>query len=271
MLIDTHAHLNFKAFNKDRKQVIDRAQKAGVEKIIIPGAKIDSSVKAVEIANKYPNCYAAAGIHPHHTDEINTSIHNSIKVSDVIKQLSGLIKNRKVVAVGETGLDYHRYQGYPLISDEIKTKQKELFLLQFELAAKNNLPVIIHCREAQDDLLSILKQFSVNHKITGVFHCFSGNIQYLEKVLGMGFYVGFDGNITYEESTRLQLVVRNTPLDRILAETDSPYLTPLPLRGNRNEPANLPLVISKISEIYQKKPDEIADVTTNNAMKLFRL
>lgn len=270
-MIDTHAHLNFKAFNKDLDKVIDRASKAGVEKIIIPGAKIDSSIKAVEIANNYLSCYASVGIHPHHANEINTLIHNSIKVSDIKTQISKLIKNNKVIAIGEIGLDYHQYKDHPQISDEDKNKQKEIFLMQLEIASSGNLPVIIHCRDSQNDLLEILKEFTNKNKISGVFHCFSGNIENLKKVLEMDFYVGFDGNITYPENKNLQTVVCHTPLDRILVETDSPFLTPLPYRGNRNEPSYLQYIIMKMVQIHKKNTSEIAEITSSNAIKLFKL
>lgn len=271
MLVDTHAHLNFKAFDKDLDQVIDRAKKTGVEKIIIPGAKIDSSAQAIAIADKYPGCYASVGVHPHHADEVATLIHNSIKANDIKAQLSKLIKNNKVIAVGEIGLDYHQYKNYPSVSQENKSWQKELFTLQLDLAAVNNLPVIIHCRESFSDLLFILGQQIKQKELRGVFHCFSGSQNDLLKVLTMGFYIGFDGNTTYPENSHLRRIIKKVPLDRLLIETDSPYLTPVPFRGKRNEPAYIKYLIESIAQIYNKSIEEITLATSRNANSLFRI
>lgn len=266
MLVDTHAHLNFKAFNKDLNEVIKRAKNAGVKKIIIPGAKIDSSKKAVEIAQKYDNYFAAVGIHPHHIDEFV-----NLGKEAVEKELRELIVNKKVVAVGEVGLDYHHYKDYPPISEENKKYQKDLLTLQIEIAAEFNLPIIFHCRDAHDDQLELINNYikSANKQIKGVLHCFGGGKKHLEKVIDMGFYVGFDGNITYPDSNKLQDLVKSAPLDKVLLETDSPYLTPIPYRGQRNEPANLTHIASFIAKIHGISNTEIAKITTNNALKLF--
>ncbi len=262
MYVDTHAHLNFKAFKKDLEEVIDRAKKSGIEKIIIPGAKINSSKRAVEISQNYESCFAAVGIHPHHTDEFL-----KLGRSAVEEELKKLIAKQKVVAVGEIGLDYHEYKGYPPITPETKKRQKELLQLQIEIAIKFNLPVIFHCREAQDDQLDMIK----GYKLTGVFHCFGGEKKHLEKVLEMGFYVGFDGNITYPENKNLRDLVKFAPIDRILLETDSPFLTPIPFRGQRNEPAYLTNTASLIAQIHKISLEKVSEITTQNAMKLFVL
>lgn len=261
MMIDTHCHLNFKAFNKDRHQVIERAIKTGVEKIIIPGAKIDSSKKGVEIAQQYESCYAAVGIHPHHSNQIDESQ----------EELNSLVKQAKVVAVGEIGLDYHRYHNYPPISSSVKKAQRELFLLQLELAKKMHLPVIIHCREAYEDLLTILEMSAAKGQFRGVFHCFEGTEKQLTEVLDLGFYAGFDGNITYEENSLLRKLVKLTPLDRLLLETDAPFLTPLPFRGQRNEPAFITYLTKCVAEIQQKSFEDIAGIISFNAQKLFNI
>ncbi len=268
MLIDTHAHLNFKAFRKDLTDVINLANDEGVKKIIIPGAKIDSSKKAVEIAQKYDNCFATVGIHPHHIDELST-LGNAI----IEEELEKLIINKKVVAIGEIGLDYHEYKGYPPISEEIKKQQKELLTVQMEIAQKYNLPVILHCRDAHDDQLKIVRDYvkSSGNQITGVFHCFGGNRKHLKEILAMGFYIGFDGNITYPENSHLENMIKYTPLDKLLIETDSPYLTPLPHRGERNSPANLSFISSFISRIFKRNESDIADITSQNAVQLFNL
>lgn len=261
MLIDTHAHLNFKAFKKDLDGVIQRALKADVEKIIIPGAKLDSSREAIKIAQEYPSCFAAIGIHPHHATNYSS-----------LAEIFSLAKQPKVVAIGEIGLDYYRYSNHPPISKLDKQTQKNLFCLQLELATEINLPVIIHCRQAYVDLLDILRAFLKNSKkITGVFHCFEGEKEHLFTVFNLGFYVGYDGNITYPENQHLRNLVNLTPADRLLLETDSPFLTPVPLRGSRNEPAYLPYIAAKVAEIQGKKSTTVAKITSDNALKLFNL
>ncbi|MCL5675645.1 MAG: TatD family hydrolase [Patescibacteria group bacterium] len=282
MLIDTHCHLNFQAFEKDLEEVITRAKSEGVEKIIIPGAKIDSSQKAIEIAGKYDNCYAAIGVHPHH--ESDTGI---LGYYDIKKKLVELAKNKKVVAIGEFGLDYYEYQQTVhqenKITAEIKQKQKELLKIHLEVARECNLPIILHCREAFEDMLPIVLQYlrppsrspfghleGVSRSVLrGVFHCFGGNEKDLKRVLDMGFYIGFDGNITFKNAYSLQNLVKLTPLDRILTETDAPYLSPEPFRGKRNEPKNVKIIARKIAEIKGIRLEEIEKITTKNALKLF--
>lgn len=267
MFIDTHAHLNFKAFRKDLNEVINRTKEAGIEKIIIPGAKIDSSRKAVEISQKYDSCFAAVGIHPHHV--VNFTQLGKTKITNELKML---VDNKKVVAIGEVGLDYHEYKGYPPITNEVKSQQKELLRLQIEIAQENNLPIIFHCRDAHDDQLEMINDnLKSNNKITGVFHCFGGEKKHLEKVLSLGFYVGFDGNITYPENKNLQDLVAYTPIDRLLLETDAPYLTPLPFRGQRNEPAYLINTASFVYHLHKISLEKVSEITTSNALKLFRL
>lgn len=262
MYIDTHCHLNFKAFKEDLDEVIDHAKKAGVEKIIIPGAKIDSSKEAVRIAQKYPNCFAAVGIHPHHAENI-------LRASDTIKLLA---QQPKVVAIGEIGLDYYQYKNCAAISATDKENQANLFLAQLQIAYDQHKPVILHCREAFDGMLNDLNHFILKHQnISGVFHCFSGNKEQLNKVLYMGFFAGFDGNITYPENSGLRELIKIIPLDRLLVETDSPYLTPIPYRGQRNTPSNIPVITGKIAEIKHLSIEEIAKITFSNATKLFHL
>lgn len=267
MLIDTHCHLNFKAFNKDLAEVIQRAECKGVNKIIIPGAKIISSQKAVDIAHKYPSCFAAVGIHPHHSSDLNR-----LGKDSVIWELETLIKSRKVKAVGEIGLDYYRYKGSEEITAKDKELQKKLFLIQLDLSVKYHLPVIIHCREAFDDLMESLKDYkNKSPGLKGVFHCFSGNSGHLKTILDLGFYVGYDGNITYEENSGLRDMVKLTPPDRLVLETDAPFLTPVPFRGMRNEPAYITQTLSAVARIYSKDITEIAEITARNASNLFCL
>ncbi|MCJ7739838.1 TatD family hydrolase [Candidatus Microgenomates bacterium] len=263
MFIDTHCHLNFKSYKKDLPEVIKRATDNKIDKIIIPGAKLDTSRKAIEIAQQYGDCFAAVGIHPHHADLLSAADN----ASDLKNLLTGLIIQPKVVAVGEIGLDYYQYKDCPAIDEETKKRQKELFLLQLELAQENNLPVILHCREAFDDLLNVLK----DKNISGVFHCFSGNKQQLAEVLEMGFYLGFDGNITYPQNQHLRQLVESAPFDKLLLETDAPFLTPVPQRGNRNEPAFLVYTAQTVAEIKKTALDKVMEITCSNALKLFRL
>jgi len=263
MFIDTHCHLNFKSYKKDLPEVIKRATDNKIDKIIIPGAKLDTSRKAIEIAQQYGDCFAAVGIHPHHADLLSAADN----ASDLKNLLTGLIIQPKVVAVGEIGLDYYQYKDCPPIDEETKKRQKELFLLQLELAQENNLPVILHCREAFDDLLNVLK----DKNISGVFHCFSGNKQQLAEVLEMGFYLGFDGNITYPQNQHLRQLVESAPFDKLLLETDAPFLTPVPQRGNRNEPAFLVYTAQTVAEIKKTALDKVMEITCSNALKLFRL
>ncbi|OGG08123.1 hypothetical protein A3D05_05285 [Candidatus Gottesmanbacteria bacterium RIFCSPHIGHO2_02_FULL_40_24] len=268
-MIDTHSHLNFKAFKKDVGEVINRANQKGVKAIIIPGTDISSSKKAVEIIDRFSGCYAAVGIHPHHAQDENLTVGSKLK-----DNLEKLVKNKKVIAVGEIGLDYFRYiktrYSDNIITAEIKKKQKELLLLQLELSQSHHLPVIIHCRDAFTDLLEIISSFKhKNKKLTGVFHCFSGTVSDLKKVVSMGFYVGFDGNITY--GNKWGKIVAETPPDRLLLETDAPFLTPVPFRTTRNEPSYLPLVARQVA-LFQGLPlKQTLKTTSANARRLFQI
>lgn len=262
-MIDTHCHLNFKAFENDVDEVIKSAFEKGVKAIINVGAQIDSSQKAIELAEKHQNLYATVGIHPHHTDELKQNWEF---------KLEELAKNAKVVALGECGLDYFSYQSNGIVDPKL---QKELFIKQIKIAFKLKLPLIVHNRRAGKDLLDIL----VNHKSLllnppGMFHCFSGNLELLKKALDLGFYIGFDGNITYKgiakgETTDLKDLVKDCPLDRLIVETDAPYLAPEPYRGQRNKPEYVIIVGRKIAEIKDISFEEVEEKTTENAKKIF--
>lgn len=259
MLVDTHCHLNFKAFHKDLNEVIERAKKAGVEKIIIPGAKLDSSHRAVEIAGEYRKIFAAVGIHPHH----------ALEETD-FEELKKLAGNEKTVAIGEIGLDHHQYKNYPEITENAIKSQVYLFIEQLKIAHEFNKPVIIHCREAQSLLISEISGYmNKNGNLRGVFHCFEGSAEYLKKVLELGFYIGFDGNITYPENRRLRELIVLVPPDRLLLETDAPYLTPQNYRGRRNEPMYLSDTLEFIARATGVSPEELAVQTTKNANSLF--
>ena len=264
-MIDAHCHLNFHSFEKDCDEVIENALKAGVTKIINVGTKIDSSEKAIELAQKYNNLYAAVGVHPHHADKLE---------ENWLKKLENLAKKSKVVAIGEIGLDYFSYKSNDIVSQKL---QKEIFAKQIELACKLKLPLQIHNRQAGKDIIDILS----NHKSyllnpPGVFHCFAGSREFLKSALNMGFYIGFDGNITYNglapgEDTDLKELVRYTPIDRIILETDSPFLTPIPKRGSRNMPEYVIITAEFVAKLKDTTFKEIKAKTTENAIKLFKL
>ena len=263
-MIEVHCHLNFKAFNDDYDDVIKRAEAAGVEKIINVGTKIDSSKRAVELAEKYDNLYAIVGVHPHHADKLEKGWE---------KELEKLANHPKVVGIGECGMDFYRYKSNDIVDPAL---QREVFIKQIELAHQLKLPLQIHNRHAGNDILDVL----VNHKSylinpPGMFHCMSGNVEFLKNVLDLGFYVGFDGNITYEgiapgEDTSLSDLVRHAPLDRIVVETDSPYLTPVPYRGKRNEPAYAIMVGKHIASLKGCSPETVNEQTTKNVFAIFQ-
>lgn len=264
-MVDVHCHLNFQSFERDYDEVIKSAFEAGVNKIINVGTTIDSSEKALELAQKYDNLYAIIGVHPHHADKLE---------NNWIQKLQFLAKNPKVVGIGEIGIDYFRYKSNDIVDPKL---QKDVFIKQIELAYKLKLPLQIHNRHAGKDILEILS----NHKSyllspPGMFHCFAGSMDVLKSVLQMGFCVGFDGNVTYSgfapgEDTNLKDLVKYTPLDRILVETDSPFLTPEPMRGSRNKPEYVIITAKFIAKIKGTTFDTIEAKTTANAIKLFHL
>lgn len=274
-MIDVHCHLNFHAFEKDCDEVIKRAFKAGVTRIINVGTKIDSSEKAVELAKERENLFAIVGIHPHHADKLEKGWEETLEKL-VLRSKIPLrgTKNPKVVGIGECGMDYYRYKSNDIVNPKL---QKEVFIKQIELAHKLKLPLQIHNRHAGKDILDIL----INHKSylinpPGMFHCMSGDIDLLKKVLELGFYVGFDGNITYKgialgETTELRDLVRFAPLDRIVTETDSPFLTPEPHRGSRNAPEYVIIVGKFIADLKGIPFDKVDEETTKNANQIFRL
>ncbi|MBU3956980.1 TatD family hydrolase [Patescibacteria group bacterium] len=253
MLIDTHAHLDFPQFNKDREKVIQRTQKAGI-KVINVSSHLDTCQKAINLAQKYEGIWAAVGVHPHYAEEIK----NQEKLAQLLKKLA---KNPKVVGIGECGLDYHESAN---VNNE---KQKELFQTQLRLVQELKLPVIIHCREAFQDTLQIIKPL----KLSGVFHCFSGDNNFLEKVLALGFYVGFDGNVTFKNAPKLQELAKLTPLNRLLVETDCPFLAPEPHRGTRSEPAHVKIIAECLAKLKGVSLEEVAKITTKNAKNLFKI
>jgi len=265
LVIDVHCHLNFHAFKKDFDKIIKKAHEAGVKTIINVGTSVESSERAVELAEKYPNLYAIVGIHPHHADKVKPGWDREIE--RIAKSSS------KVVAIGEIGLDYYSYASNGIVEPKL---QKEVFARQIEIANALSLPLQIHNRQAGNDILEIINRKSsiVNHG--GMFHCMSGDVDFLNRVLEFGFYVGFDGNITYGgiakgETTPLPDLIRQAPIDRIVIETDAPFLTPQPHRGSRNEPSYVIIVAEEIAKVKGIPVEEVEAATTQNADKIFRL
>lgn len=258
--IDTHAHLNSKQFDEDLGRVITSSKKAGVKKIIVPGFDIPTSMKSISMARKYPGViFATCGIHPYHAN----------KVADLYKvreTFIELIKRGDVVAIGEVGLDYHLYKNEEASGK--KQQQKELLQMEIEIALEFRLPMILHCRNAWDDYLDLLGRYK-DQGLKGVSHCFEGGTFYLRQLIGMGLYIGCNGLITF--NSRLPQVVQEIPLDYLLLETDSPFLTPVPFRGKRNEPKFVRHVASFIAEIKKTSVGEIARKTNRNAVSLFKL
>ncbi|HHT9110331.1 MAG TPA: TatD family hydrolase [Candidatus Brocadiaceae bacterium] len=252
MIIDTHAHLDFPDYKPDLDSVLSRAKEAHVGYIINVGTGLSSSRKCIALANQFQNIYASIGVHPH--DASKVSEQNWL-------ELESLVKESKVVAVGETGLDYYRNRSP-------HEDQQRLFRKHLTLAKANNLPVIIHCRDASSDCLKILEEYK-NGALPGVVHCFSGNQEMAEKCLELGLYISFAGPITYSNGKNLRDVARFVPVERLLLETDSPFLSPQPKRGERNEPSYLSFVIPALADIYGLSVKDIERITTFNAYKLF--
>lgn len=264
-MIDIHCHLNFHSFEKDYVDVIKRAHNAGVTRIINVGTKIDSSAWAVKLAHEFDNLYAIVGVHPHHADKIELS-------NTWLEELRKIALEKKVIGIGEIGLDYFSYKSNGIVNPVL---QKEIFSLQIELANELNLPLQIHNRHAGEDVIKMLKERKhLLLNVPGMFHCFAGTMEVLKDALNLGFYIGFDGNSTYKglapgEKVSLSEQIAYTPLDRIVTETDSPYLTPLPYRGQRNEPAYVILVGQHIALVKNIPFEQVVEQTTKNVYTVF--
>lgn len=278
MLIDTHTHLNFIVFNKDWRKVVKRAIEAGVGKMIVVGTDIKSSRRAVEMSEKHPALYASVGVHPHHargfcktTNYYPKARSSKSQMTNIKKQLTELADNKKVVAIGEVGLDYYQYKQSKYsstslkIDNKLKLVQKELLGMQVKLALKFRKPLIIHSRQANEEVLELLLRKESD--VRGVFHCFEGNRKYLGKVLAAGFYISFTGKITY--SPDRELVAATVPLNRLLLETDSPFMAPQSLRGKRNEPANVKIIAQYQAVTRGVQLNKVINQTSRNAEKLF--
>jgi TatD DNase family protein len=255
---DTHCHLTANAFQKDRKQVIQRALEAGVDRIIVPGMDLESSRQAVALAEEFPSVYAAVGIHPHNADSWDSTFSST---------LAELAKRGGVVAIGEIGLDFYR-------NLSTKNNQAYAFREQLNLAAEFGLPVIIHNREATVEIMHELRHWvtdinSAHQSNAGVLHAFSADLNTALEAIQAGFYIGIAGPISFKNSGVLQNVAGSIPISRVLTETDSPFLTPHPHRNRRNEPANVVVVAEHLSRIIKRDYDTTVKVTSQNAAKLF--
>lgn len=254
---DSHSHYNDEKFNIDREEIIKKTKEEGITKFICAGYDIKSSKLSIEIANKYPFIYSICGISP------NDVVQEEKEIDEMIKKIEDFIindNNKKIVAVGEIGLDYYW-------NKENKEIQKLVFKKQIELANKYNLPIVIHTREAMQDTIQILKENKVNKK--GIFHCCPLNRELVKEALKLNFYISFAGPITFKNSKNAEEIVKMVPLDKILIETDSPYLAPEPKRGTRNDSRNVKLIAQKIADFKQIKLEEVAKATYENAIKIF--
>lgn len=250
-IFDSHAHYDDKRFDNDRDQILSKMPENNVCGIINCGTNIETSAFSLELARKFPFIYAAVGYHPESID--NTTVFEKDKLKE-------LAKNDKAVAIGEIGLDYYWDTTY-------KLQQIEFFEKQLILAKEFGLPVIIHDREAHGDTLELLKK----HKPNGILHCFSGSVEMAREVIKLGLYIGIGGVITFKNSKKLVEIVKEIPLNRILLETDAPYLAPEPHRGKTNNSAYIKFVAEKIAEIKNITADEVVSVTTNNVKTLFNI
>lgn len=286
-MIDVHCHLQFKAFEEDYDQVIKDAFEAGLTRIINTGTQISSSQKAVEFADKYKKLYAIIGVHPHHADKIHLNPHVVERGENVpnavppytqdkhfwLKELERLAKHPKVLGIGEVGLDYFSYKSNGIVDPKV---QKEIFEAQIDLAHKLTLPLQIHNRLAGEDIIEILKHHkNILMNNPGMFHCFAATREVHKAALDLGFSFGFDGNSTYKglapgETVELKELISLTPLDRIVIETDAPYLTPVPHRGKRNEPKYAILTGHFIADIKGVSFENLVEQTDRNVYTIFR-
>ena len=253
MLFDTHAHMDDRAIDEDREELLNNLPDQGLALVMNPGCSLESSRNAVELARKYDYIYAAVGSHPDAADEVN---------EEVLEEYRKLCKlNPKIKAIGEIGLDYH----YEDIPREIQLKA---FRMQMELARELGLPVIVHERDAHEDGMKVVDEFP---DVTGVFHCYSGSAEMAKELVKRGWYIGFTGVLTFKNARKAVEVAASIPLDRIVLETDCPYMSPEPFRGKRNDPGKLYRMAEKLAEIRGLTVEEIHNITTENGKILYRI
>ncbi|APJ09514.1 MULTISPECIES: TatD family hydrolase [Bacillus] len=254
MLFDTHAHLNAEQYNEDLEQVIERAKSEKVEKIVVVGFDRPTITRAMELIEEYDFIYAAIGWHP--VDAIDMTDEDLAWIKD-------LSQHEKVVAIGEMGLDYY-WDKSP------KDVQKEVFRRQIALAKEVKLPIVIHNRDATEDVVTILKEEGAA-EVGGIMHCFTGSLETAKACMEMNFYISFGGPVTFKNAKKPKEVVKEIPSDKLLIETDCPYLTPVPFRGKRNEPSYVKYIAEQIAELREISFEELAELTTKNAKKVFRI
>ena len=253
MLFDTHAHMDDRAFREDRDALLMGLKEKGVGLVMNPGCSLESSRNAVALAEKYDFVYAAVGSHPDVADEVNES---------VLEEYRKLCKlSDKVKAIGEIGIDYH-YEDIP------RDLQLKAFWMQMELARELKLPVIVHEREAHEDGMAVVKEFP---DVTGVFHCYSGSAEMARQLVDLGWYIGFTGVLTFKNARRAVETAASIPLERIVLETDCPYMAPEPFRGKRNDPGYIFRMAEKLAEIRGLSVEEIQHITTENGKRLYRI
>lgn len=257
-LFDSHSHYNDEKFDIDRDKIIKETLASGVSNFIVAGYGIKSSKKAIEIAIKYEGIYAIVGISPNDLENIKTEE----EINESISKIEELASHPKVVAIGEIGLDYYW-------NKENKKLQKKIFIKQINLANKLNLPIVIHTRDAFLDTIEILKQNKVEKK--GIFHCCPLNRELVREGLNLGFYISLSGVITFKNTKNADDIINMIPEDRLLIETDSPYLSPEPFRGKKNNSMNVKFVAEKIASVKNKTVEEIAEITSNNAKRIFEV
>jgi len=254
MFIDSHTHLDMEEFDSDRDEVIQRALSADVKQLITVGIDVNSSLKAVSLAEKHPSVFAAVGIHPHNAD---------VSDKEDLKQIELISAEKKVVAIGEIGLDFYR-------NLSSRDNQRKYFKQQLDMAMRCNLPVVVHSREAHEDALEILSLFT-GGGLKGVIHCFSGGIDLAKAYIKMGYYISIAGTVTFANPSPVHEVVAGICIDRMLIETDSPFLSPTPYRGRRNEPSRVVHTAKKVADIRGISLAEVAEQTSKNTSQLFRL
>lgn len=253
MFFDSHAHLDDEKFTDDRAEVIARAKENGVTHIVNIGADMESSARSIELTQQYDMIYATVGVHPHDAKKVIVSDYD---------QLAQWTRLDKVVAIGEIGLDYY----YDLSPREL---QREVFIRQLDVARQTHMPIVIHDRDAHGETMEILKREGKG--LIGVVHCFAGSMEMAAELIKMGWYIGCDGPVTFKNAAKLPEIMKNIPLERLLIETDSPYLTPVPFRGKRNEPAYVRFVAEHIAVLRGIPIEEIAKATTQNVCDLFQI
>lgn len=254
---DNHAHLDDEKFDEDREEIIEKIHKDEIDKFVSAGYSLESSKKSIELSKKYDFMYSTCGISPNDIPQTEEEVWKEVaEIKKIAKE------NNKVVAIGEIGLDYHW-------NTENKELQKRAFIEQIKIANELNLPIQIHTRDAVMDTLEILKKNNVNKK--GIFHCCPLNRELVKEGLKLGFYISFAGPVTFKNSKNANEIIEMVPNDKMLIETDSPYLSPEPFRGKRNDPRNVKLIAKRIAEVKNITTEEVANITYENAMKVFNL